>query len=106
LRNRHVAGERGRAAAINDAAAADDDVVHGSRPLVEGPMMRPERGPGQWGTMESAAHATHGLSAVQACKDGIGCEASGANERRSGERGGNCFAGLLAKRREDLNAGF
>jgi len=35
LRNRHVAGERGRAAPIDDAAAADDDVVHGSRSLVE-----------------------------------------------------------------------
>jgi hypothetical protein len=72
-------------------------------------MMRPGRGLDNGVRWSRAAHAAHGLSAVQACKDGLGCEASGANERRSGdpgERGGNCFAGPLGKHREDLNAGF
>ena len=34
VRDRHVAGERRLAGAVDDGAAANDDVVHGSRSLV------------------------------------------------------------------------
>src|SRR4051794_40623410 len=37
----NIAAEGRLAAAVNDRAAANDDVVHGSLPGIEKPMMRP-----------------------------------------------------------------
>ena len=45
VRDRHVAGEARLAGAIDDGAAANDDVVHGSRSLeIATTMMRPPEG--------------------------------------------------------------